>query len=103
MSRQAAIEDRRFRLVWKGFNVVFDGFEEFDTAATGTTIHRCCEVVEGPPILLLHGIPETHLVWHRVAPQAEVVELRQLAQRGHIAGACAGLGRLGVAGPASGW
>src|SRR5438034_7321217 len=22
----------------------------------------------GPPVLLLHGIPETHLMWHRVAP-----------------------------------
>jgi haloacetate dehalogenase len=22
----------------------------------------------GPPILLLHGFPETHLMWHRVAP-----------------------------------
>ncbi|HEX2564660.1 MAG TPA: alpha/beta hydrolase, partial [Acidimicrobiales bacterium] len=24
---------------------------------------------EGSPVLLLHGIPETHLMWHRVAPQ----------------------------------
>lgn len=23
---------------------------------------------EGPPLLLLHGFPQTHLVWHRVAP-----------------------------------
>ena len=23
---------------------------------------------EGPPVLLLHGYPETHLCWHRVAP-----------------------------------
>src|SRR5262245_55011084 len=22
----------------------------------------------GPPLLLLHGFPETHLMWHRVAP-----------------------------------
>src|SRR5437762_1819092 len=22
----------------------------------------------GPPVLLLHGFPETHLMWHRVAP-----------------------------------
>ncbi len=23
----------------------------------------------GPPLLLLHGIPETHLMWHKVAPR----------------------------------
>jgi haloacetate dehalogenase len=23
---------------------------------------------QGQPLLLLHGIPETHLMWHRVAP-----------------------------------
>jgi haloacetate dehalogenase len=23
---------------------------------------------DGPPLLLLHGFPETHLMWHRVAP-----------------------------------
>jgi pimeloyl-ACP methyl ester carboxylesterase len=22
----------------------------------------------GPPVLLLHGFPETHVMWHRVAP-----------------------------------
>jgi haloacetate dehalogenase len=47
---------------------VFDGFEEFDIATTGTTIHGR-RGGEGPPVLLLHGIPETHLMWHRVAPQ----------------------------------
>ena len=23
---------------------------------------------EGPPLLLLHGYPQTHLIWHRIAP-----------------------------------
>ena len=23
---------------------------------------------DGPPVLLLHGYPQTHLIWHRVAP-----------------------------------
>jgi haloacetate dehalogenase len=23
---------------------------------------------EGPPLLLLHGHPQTHVAWHRVAP-----------------------------------
>jgi haloacetate dehalogenase len=47
---------------------VFDGFEEFDIATSGTTIHGR-RGGEGQPVLLLHGIPETHLMWHRVAPQ----------------------------------
>jgi len=46
---------------------VFDGFEEFDVTTTGTTIHGV-RGGDGPPVLLLHGIPETHLAWHRVAP-----------------------------------
>ncbi len=24
---------------------------------------------DGPPLLLLHGFPQTHVIWHRVAPQ----------------------------------
>jgi haloacetate dehalogenase len=24
---------------------------------------------EGPPLLLLHGFPQSHVIWHRVAPQ----------------------------------
>ncbi|HEU0288404.1 MAG TPA: alpha/beta fold hydrolase, partial [Nocardioidaceae bacterium] len=46
---------------------MFDGFEEFDIAVSGTTIHGR-RGGSGPPLLLLHGIPETHLMWHRVAP-----------------------------------
>jgi haloacetate dehalogenase len=46
---------------------MFDGFDEFDVAVRGTTIHGR-RGGAGPPLLLLHGIPETHLMWHRVAP-----------------------------------
>jgi haloacetate dehalogenase len=47
---------------------VFEGFEEFDIPTSGTTIHGR-RGGDGPPVLLLHGIPETHLMWHRVAPR----------------------------------
>lgn len=46
---------------------MFDGFDEFDLAVEGTTIHGRAGG-SGPPLLLLHGIPETHVMWHRVAP-----------------------------------
>lgn len=46
---------------------MFDGFDEFDITVTGTTIHGR-RGGSGPPLLLLHGIPETHIMWHRVAP-----------------------------------
>jgi haloacetate dehalogenase len=47
---------------------MFDGFEEFDISTSGASIHGR-RGGRGPPVLLLHGIPETHLMWHRVAPQ----------------------------------
>jgi haloacetate dehalogenase len=47
---------------------MFDGFEEFDISAEGAAVHGC-RGGDGPPVLLLHGIPETHLMWHRVAPR----------------------------------
>ncbi|MGW2621453.1 alpha/beta fold hydrolase [Micromonospora taraxaci] len=47
---------------------MFDGFEEFDIDTSGATIHGR-QGGSGPPVLLLHGIPETHLMWHQVAPR----------------------------------
>ncbi|MET7705738.1 alpha/beta hydrolase [Micromonospora sp. NPDC005413] len=47
---------------------MFDGFEEFDIDTPGATIHGR-RGGSGPPVLLLHGIPETHLMWHQVAPR----------------------------------
>jgi haloacetate dehalogenase len=52
----------------KGVTFVFDGFEAFDVPTSGTTIHGR-RGGNGPPVLLLHGFPETHLMWHRVAPR----------------------------------
>jgi haloacetate dehalogenase len=47
---------------------MFDGFEEFDISTSGASVHGR-RGGSGPPVLLLHGIPETHLMWHRVAPR----------------------------------
>jgi haloacetate dehalogenase len=48
--------------------LVFEGFAEFDVETSGTRIHGR-RGGDGPPVLLLHGIPQTHLMWHRVAPR----------------------------------
>lgn len=46
---------------------MFQGFESFDvTIAEGICIHGR-RGGEGPPLLLLHGHPQTHVMWHRVA------------------------------------
>lgn len=47
--------------------MVFERFDEFDIPTSQTTIHGVMGG-SGHPVLLLHGIPETHLMWHRVAP-----------------------------------
>lgn len=46
---------------------MFEGFEStvVDTDKVPIFIRRGGK---GPPLLLLHGFPETHLMWHRVAP-----------------------------------
>jgi haloacetate dehalogenase len=35
--------------------------------SNGVTIH-CAIAGNGPPLLMLHGYPQTHSMWHRVAP-----------------------------------
>jgi haloacetate dehalogenase len=47
---------------------VFKGFETFDIKTAGAIIHGRTAGT-GPGLLLLHGIPETHLMWHQVAPR----------------------------------
>ncbi|MGE5866362.1 MAG: alpha/beta fold hydrolase [Rhizobacter sp.] len=46
----------------------FDGFEAGVHAVNGQRIFaRVGGRVDGPPLLLLHGFPQTHAIWHRVA------------------------------------
>jgi haloacetate dehalogenase len=46
---------------------LFAGFEAF-TVETGEVAIRGRRGGTGPPVLLLHGFPQTHVLWHRVAP-----------------------------------
>jgi haloacetate dehalogenase len=43
------------------------GFE-YRSLAVGPTTYRPGVAGSGPAVLLLHGFPETHYCWHRVAP-----------------------------------
>jgi haloacetate dehalogenase len=45
----------------------FEGFETRDVATSETTVHVRTGGA-GPPVLLLHGHPQTHLMWRHVAP-----------------------------------
>jgi haloacetate dehalogenase len=46
---------------------MIEGFE-YTEIQVGPTSYRPGVAGEGPPVLLLHGFPETHYCWHRVAP-----------------------------------
>jgi haloacetate dehalogenase len=47
---------------------LFEGFERGRVATGGAEIHYV-RGGSGPPLLLLHGYPQTHAMWHRVAPR----------------------------------
>ena len=46
---------------------MFDGFETRRATVQGADMNLRVGG-GGPPVLLLHGFPQTHLAWHRVAP-----------------------------------
>ena len=54
---------------------MFPGFKHLDVKTSGATI-RVRHGGSGPPLLLLHGNPESHVCWHKVASR--------LAQRYHV-------------------
>jgi haloacetate dehalogenase len=45
----------------------FEGFDQLDLDTPRGRV-RARVGGSGPPVLLLHGYPETHLMWHAVAP-----------------------------------
>jgi haloacetate dehalogenase len=46
---------------------LFPGFIRRKIRTSGATINLVT-AGEGPPVLLLHGYPQTHAMWHKVAP-----------------------------------
>jgi haloacetate dehalogenase len=46
---------------------MFEGFSAFEVD-TGEAVIRGVAGGSGPPLLLLHGYPQTHTMWHKVAP-----------------------------------
>jgi haloacetate dehalogenase len=48
--------------------VGIEGFE-YTTVAVGPTTYRPGVAGGGPPVVLLHGFPQTHYCWHLVAPE----------------------------------
>jgi len=46
---------------------LFPGFLKTRVRTSGATINLVI-AGEGPPVLLLHGYPQTHVMWHKVAP-----------------------------------
>src|SRR5258705_11413402 len=48
----------------------FTGFKRDQIKTSGTTINTVYGG-KGSPLLLLHGIPETHILWRKVAPLLE--------------------------------
>lgn len=47
---------------------LFPGFEQLSVQTTEATINLV-KGGEGPPLLLMHGYPQSHVMWHKVAPR----------------------------------
>ena len=46
---------------------MFEGFETFNITVGEVALHGR-KAGHGPPLLLLHGYPQTHVMWHKTAP-----------------------------------
>lgn len=47
---------------------MFEGFSDQKIAVSGGVSIRVRAAGDGPPVLLLHGYPQTHVCWRKVAP-----------------------------------
>ena len=50
---------------------MFEGFSQTQITANGISINLR-QGGSGPPLLLLHGYPQTHVMWHKMAPELAV-------------------------------
>jgi haloacetate dehalogenase len=48
---------------------LMQGFTLHDVAVSETITIRAATAGEGPPLLLLHGYPQTHVTWRKIAPR----------------------------------
>jgi haloacetate dehalogenase len=49
-------------------SALFPGFKQTFIKTSGATLNTLVGG-NGPPLLLIHGHPETHVTWHKVVPQ----------------------------------
>ena len=47
---------------------LFEGFERMLVDTSGEQVNLV-KGGSGPPLLLLHGYPQTHTMWHKIAPR----------------------------------
>ncbi|MGA8052128.1 MAG: alpha/beta hydrolase [Burkholderiales bacterium] len=47
---------------------LFPGFQQKKIKTSGASINLVAGG-DGPPVLMLHGYPETHAMWHKIAPR----------------------------------
>ena len=47
---------------------MFEGFDQLQIETSGATINLV-KGGSGPPLLLLHGYPQSHVMWHKIAPR----------------------------------
>ena len=78
---------------------MFDGFTREFITTSGTEIHLV-RGGEGPPLLLLHGFPQTHVAWHKLAgPLAQHCTVVVAGLRGYGDSGAPDPGRSTLPGP----
>ena len=68
VARSASAQSKATTLSGINSSAFFPGFSTETVKTSGAEIHVLRKGA-GRPLLLLHGYPETHLTWHKVAPQ----------------------------------
>ena len=56
---------------------MFEGFDELQIETSGATINLV-KGGSGPPLLMLHGYPQSHVMWHKIAPSTQSTWFQQL-------------------------